>query len=186
LSASIRLWRRASCCAAFTFLRAQSPASGELADDASPSAECHLIAASGGPHPASGGRARRRAERHPSSGKARSRSSRGNLRRRHPSPRHKRNNGDRRDEGAGRAEGDEEADSLVPESQQQQGSEGSLRDAQEVAGAGMAKGRIQLPDQRSVTDERDQPFEFIWPPVLVTEEEKAKLPRRPAAPADLG
>jgi DNA-binding transcriptional LysR family regulator len=36
-------------------INAQSPASGKLAGDASPSAECHLIVASGEPRPASGG-----------------------------------------------------------------------------------------------------------------------------------
>jgi hypothetical protein len=65
---------------------AQSPASGKLAGDASPSAECHLIVASGEPGPASGGRVRRRAERRPSSGRARCPSSQGSLLRRRPSP----------------------------------------------------------------------------------------------------
>src|ERR1700756_6061029 len=52
------------------FPNLQSPAGGKLAGDASPSAECHLIAASGEPRPASAGTARRRAERRPSSGRA--------------------------------------------------------------------------------------------------------------------
>ena len=65
---------------------ALSPASGKLAGDESPSAQCHLIAASGESRPASGGRATRPAERRPSSERGRYRSSRGSRLRQHPSP----------------------------------------------------------------------------------------------------
>ncbi|SDJ63590.1 hypothetical protein SAMN05216338_105743 [Bradyrhizobium sp. Rc2d] len=57
-----------------------------LAGDASPSAECHLSVASGEPRPALAGRAKRRVERRPSSGRARCRSWQGSLPQRRPSP----------------------------------------------------------------------------------------------------
>src|SRR5258708_9590283 len=83
---------------------------------------------------------------------------------------HDRNDGDRRDEGASRAEGAKSAEPLVPEACEQQGPERPLRDAQEIAGAGVAKDRIQPPDQRPVADERDQSFELVRKPLLVAEE----------------
>ena len=72
-----------------------------------------------------------------------------------PAFRHERNDGDGRDEGAGRAEGAKNAEPLVPEAREQQRPEGPLRDAEEVAGAGVAEHGIQPPDQRPVADERD-------------------------------
>src|SRR5260370_40928604 len=56
-----------------------------------------------------------------------------------PAFRHERNDRDGRDEGAGRAEGAKNAEPLVPESREQQGPERPLRDAQEVAAAGVAE-----------------------------------------------
>ncbi len=72
-----------------------------------------------------------------------------------PALRHERNDGDRRDEGASRAEGAKSAEPLVREACEQQGPERPLRDAQEIAGAGVAKDRIQPPDQRPVAVMQD-------------------------------
>src|SRR5258706_1186720 len=87
-----------------------------------------------------------------------------------PALRHERNDRDGRDEGAGRTEGAKNAEPLVPEAREQQGPERPLRDAQEIAGAGMAEQRIQPPDQRPVADEGDQSFELVRKPLLVAEE----------------
>src|SRR5258708_2771478 len=56
-----------------------------------------------------------------------------------PASRHEGNDREGRDEGASRAEGAKNAEPLVPESREQQGPERPLRDAQEVAGAGVAE-----------------------------------------------
>src|SRR5205807_648431 len=96
-----------------------------------------------------------------------------------PALRHEWNDGDCRDEGAGRTERAEDAGPLVPEACEQQGPEGPLRDAEEVAGAGVAEYRIEPPDQRPVVDEGDQSFELVRKPLLVTEEEKHDHHRGP-------
>jgi hypothetical protein len=66
----------------------------------------------------------------------------------------------------------EDAEPLVPEAGEQQGPERPLRDAQEIACAGVAEDGIEPPDQRSVADERDQSLELIRKPLLVAEEEE--------------
>src|SRR5580692_11343160 len=86
-----------------------------------------------------------------------------------PALRHERNDGDGRDEGAGRAQGAKNAEPLVPEAREQQRPEGPLGNAEEVAGAGVAEYRIEPPDQGSVADERDQSFVLVRKPFLVTE-----------------
>src|ERR1700738_584706 len=84
-----------------------------------------------------------------------------------PAFRHERNDRNRRDESAGRPEGAEDAEPLVPEASEQQGPERPLRDAQEIACAGVAEDRIEPPDQRSVADVWDQSPEIIRKPLLV-------------------
>ncbi len=68
-------------------------------------------------------KARPRGERRPSSGRARCPSCREASRGDVPAFRHERNDGNRRDEGAGRAQGAKNAEPLVPEACEEQGSD---------------------------------------------------------------
>src|ERR1700737_3143027 len=96
-----------------------------------------------------------------------------------PALRHEGNDGDGRDEGAGRAKGAKNAEPLVPEAREQQTAEGPLGDAEEVAGTRVAEHGIEPPDQRSVADERDQSFKLIRKPLLIAEEEEHDHHRGP-------
>src|SRR5581483_6158501 len=85
---------------------------------------------------------------------------------------HERNDRDGGDEGPGRAERAEDAETLVPVAGEEQRAKGPFRDAEEPARALVAEHGIEPPDQRAVADEGREPRRLIGPPLLVTEEEE--------------